>query len=85
MKIIVKVKTGAKKVGVERLEQPTLDFGGSKTEMVVYKVSVKERPIHGMANEAIVRALSDYFGVAKSQVRLVIGQTSKQKIFNIDS
>ena len=83
MKIIVKAKTRAKKESVERSGQPTLDLGDSKTEMVVYKVSVKEAPVAGRANEAIVCALAEYFEVGVGQVRLVTGQTSKQKIFEI--
>ncbi len=55
-----------------------------KKEMVVYKVSVKEAPVAGRANEAIVRALAEYFEVGRARVRLVSGQTSKQKIFEIE-
>ena len=79
-KIIVKVKTRAKKESVERVEQQS--FLG-EAGMVVYKVSVKEAPVDGKANQAIVRALATYFDVAPSVVRLVVGQTSKQKIFEI--
>ena len=86
MKIIVKAKTRARVEGVERVGQAGLDFGDhfeNVHEMVTYKVSVKEAPVNGRANEAIVRALAEYFETAKSNVRLVSGQTSKQKIFEI--
>ncbi len=85
MKIIVKAKTRAKENKVERVTQAGLGFDNIKEEMVVYKVSVKEAPVAGRANEAIVRILAEYFGVGRAQVRLVTGQTSKQKIFEIDS
>ena len=90
MKIIVKAKTRAKIEKVERVGQPTLglekmtDHFVHVDKMVVYKVWVKEMPVAGKANEAILRALAEYFGVARAQVRLVSGQTSKQKIFEID-
>lgn len=84
MKIIVKAKTRAKVVGVERVDQPALDFGvNNKSELVTYKVSVKEAPVNGQANEAIIAALAEYFNTAKSRVNLVSGQSSKQKIFEI--
>ncbi len=90
MKIIIKVKTRAKKEGVERVDQPMLDLDGEpysqlkrETDMVTYKVSVKEAPVAGKANDAIVRVLAEYFEVGVGRVRLVVGQTSKQKIFEI--
>ncbi|MEI6190894.1 MAG: DUF167 domain-containing protein [bacterium] len=84
MKIIVKAKTRAKVAKVERVDQPVLDLGEKKKgELVTYKVSVKEMPVNGQANEAIVEALAEYFDTAKSNINLVSGQSSKQKIFEI--
>lgn len=84
MKIVVKAKTRAKVEKVERLEQPTLGLDKDKNETVVYRVSVKEAPVDGKANEAIIRALAEYFDIPKSSVELVSGQTSKQKMFMIN-
>ncbi len=84
MKIIVKAKAGAKKESVERVTQATLGFEGGKKEMDIYKVSVKEPPVDGKANVAITKALAKYFDVAPSSVSLISGQTSKQKIFEIE-
>ena len=85
MKIIVKAKTRAKITKVERVDQPALDLGEKKKgEMVIYKVSVKEMPVNGQANEAIIEALAEYFDTAKSNINLVSGQSSKQKIFEIN-
>ncbi len=83
MKIIVKAKTRARENKVERVSQPTLLDDGKTNGLVTYKVSVKEAPVAGKANEAIVQVLADYFNVTKSQIRLISGQTSKQKIFEI--
>ena len=89
MKIIVKAKTRAKENKVERASQPVLDLGSKsidnkkREDLVIYKVSVKEEPVDGKANEAIIKALAEYFDVAKSNVTLVSGQSSKQKVFEI--
>ena len=82
MLIIVKAKPGAKVTSVERVGQDTLPFGG-KEKLVIYKVSVKEPPVHGEANDAIIRALAEYFKVSKFRVSLMSGPTSKQKLFEI--
>ncbi|OGN13385.1 MAG: hypothetical protein A3J47_01050 [Candidatus Yanofskybacteria bacterium RIFCSPHIGHO2_02_FULL_43_22] len=48
-----------------------------------YVVSVKEPPVHGLANKAIIKALSDYFGVSQVRIRIVSGYTSRQKVIEI--
>lgn len=83
MKIIVKAKPKAKVEKVERVGQPALNFANEKAELTVYKVSVKEAPVGGKANEAVIRALAKYFETSPSHIRLVSGQTSKQKIYEI--
>src|SRR3989344_1329327 len=52
----------------------------SGTEFIV---SVKEPPVHGLANKAIIKALADYFNVAQVRVRIVSGYTSRQKAVEI--
>ena len=84
MKIIVRAKAGAKKVGVERVSSPAISLFGPSTDLEVYKVSVKEPPVDGKANQAISRALAEHFDVAPSCVHLVSGQSAKRKIFEID-
>lgn len=71
MKIFVKAKPNAKEEKVKKI---------SETHFVV---SVKEPPVQGRANEAIVKALAGYFGVASSRVKLISGFSSGQKIFEI--
>lgn len=84
MKIIVKAKPLAKQQSVELLTQPTLGFGDAPSQVDVYKVCVKEPPVDGKSNQAISKALAEYFKISQSQVRLVSGRSSKQKIFEID-
>lgn len=68
----MRLKPGAK---VDRVE---------KTGDNEFLVWVKARPIEGEANYAAAGVLAGYFGVSRSRVVLVRGQTSKQKLFNIE-
>ena len=84
MKIIVKAKPNAKEGKIKKVSQPTLGLGDTKRNEDIYEVSVKEPPINGRANAVIARALAEHFGITPSRVRLISGQTSKRKIFEID-
>ena len=80
----MKAKTRAKETKVERAGQPAMDFGDKrKSDLVTYKVSVKEAPVNGQANEAIIKALAEYFDTAPSRINIISGQSSKQKVFEI--
>lgn len=48
------------------------------------KIRLTAPPVDGAANEALVRFLADTFGVARSQVEIVSGHTSKNKIVRIE-
>ena len=71
MKISVKVKPGAKKESLERVDD---------TNFIAH---VKAPPVEGKANEALVRLLSDYFGVPKSSVLIIKGAASKYKLVHL--
>lgn len=71
MKISVKVKPRAR---VEKVEKT------KNGDLVVW---VKAEAKEGKANEAVVKALAEHFGVAKSRVRLISGTRSKTKLFEI--
>ncbi|MBU0540632.1 DUF167 domain-containing protein [Patescibacteria group bacterium] len=71
MKIFVKAKPAAKETCVNKIDETH------------FSVSVKEPPRNGLANQAILRALSDHFNVPLSSVRMVSGFASKQKIFEV--
>ena len=56
----------------------------STSEIVVemdgaLKVKIAAPPVDGAANAELIRVLSRKFGVAKSAVEILSGQTSKQK------
>lgn len=71
MKINVKAKPGAREEKVEKIDD------------VNFTVSVKEPPVRGRANAAIVKVLAEYFKVSNSQIHLISGFSSRQKIFEI--
>ena len=62
----------------------------SKTELAGYlpdgtwKIKVAAVPEKGRANQALREFLADHFGVAKSKVRIVSGETSHIKRIHLD-
>ncbi|MEZ0339583.1 DUF167 domain-containing protein [Mycobacterium sp. pV006] len=46
-------------------------------------VYVRERAVDGKANEAVIRVLAAHFGVARRDVELIAGATSRLKRFRI--
>lgn len=83
MKIIVKVKTNAKRTTVERITQTTQSLLGEQPTFDTYKVSVSAPPVDGKANKAIIEALSGHFNVAPSCITITSGLTSKTKTITI--
>ena len=71
MKIFIKAKPNSKKEFVEKI---------SDTNFVV---AVKEPPIKGKANQAIIKALADFIGIAPSRLKIISGAVSRQKIIEI--
>jgi uncharacterized protein (TIGR00251 family) len=47
------------------------------------EVAVAAPPVDGAANLELVRTLAEHFGVAKSAVEIVSGQTGRHKIVRI--
>ena len=67
----VKVITRAKKNAV-------------KKEGEVLKVYLTAPPVQGKANKALIGLLSEYFGVKKSNVRILRGEKSSRKVLEVD-
>ena len=72
MKIFVKAKSRAKENKIEKIDESN------------FIVSVKEAPVEGRANRAVIRVLADYFNIAQSNIRIISGHNSKQKVIEID-
>jgi len=78
MKIFVRAKPGVKKAYVKE----TADLFEKNGERR-FVVAVAERAIEGKANRAIEKALAEHFSVAPSRVKIVAGQTAKEKVVEI--
>ena len=72
MRIFVKAKPGAKIEEVKKIDEEH------------FVVSVKEPPVQGRANAAIIKALAAYFHITPSRMRIILGHTSREKIIAID-
>lgn len=71
MKIIVKLKPNSK---IKKIE---------KTGDRAYSIRIKEPATENKANLGLIKALADYFDVSKSQIEIISGLTSRQKIVEI--
>jgi uncharacterized protein (TIGR00251 family) len=70
MKIQVKVKPSSK----------TDEIGQEGDSFIV---QVKESPREGKANQAVIRLLAEHFSVPKSQVRILSGFRSRNKVIEV--
>lgn len=70
MKISVKIKT--------RARQESVNENGK-----IFNVSVKELPIEGRANKKVIEILAKYFNKPKSNIKIISGHKSKNKIIEI--
>ncbi len=67
MRIKVKVKPGASKNEVKKIDE------------YLYEVRTTTIPEKGKANEKVIELLSDFFDVPKSKIKIIKGQASREK------
>ena len=77
MKISIKVIPNAKQ---NEIVQEGIDDAGAR----MFKVRVNQPPEGGKANEAAIELLAKYFKVKKSAVSIISGETSRNKIVEIN-
>lgn len=77
MKLAVKATPNAKKNGILGWEHDTL--AGR-----VLKVKIAAPPVEGKANKAIIAFLAEQFGLPKSKVILLKGETGRIKRFELE-
>ena len=70
MKIQVKVKPNSKTEELSR-------------EGDSFIAKVKEPPKEGKANQAVIKLLAEHFGVPQSQVRILSGFKSRNKVIEV--
>jgi uncharacterized protein (TIGR00251 family) len=68
MKLFLKVKPNAKQDAIEQISEN------------VYRVIVKAPPVNGQANRAVLHLLGKHYGIPKSQITILAGEKSHQKI-----
>lgn len=71
MKIFINAKPRAHDDLVERIDNNN------------FNVSVTAPPVKGLANQAIIKIVAEYFKIAPSRIRIVSGFTSRQKVLEI--
>ncbi len=66
-------------------------IAGAKKEKIIkkdnnsFEVWVKEKPIKGTANRAVLNCLTNYLKLDKEKIRLIKGFRERNKIFEIKS
>lgn len=62
---------------------------GSKRRLIEpgdpWKIHVCSRPVEGKANQEVIEALSDHFKVRRSAIHIMSGQSSHNKIIEIET
>jgi uncharacterized protein (TIGR00251 family) len=86
---VVKPKSPAKSLPRARLAVK-LQPGASRNAVIAktgdeWKLAVTAPPVDGRANEACILLLSEVWGVRRSAITIVRGQTSRKKIVEIQS
>ena len=71
MRIKVRVVPNSKKESIQELDNAT------------YRIKVREKAMEGRANEAVLKLIAKHIGVSITDVRIVHGFTSREKIIGI--
>ena len=71
MKIIVKTKPGSKDNKIEKVDEAN------------YIVYIKEPPIDGRANAALIKLLAEYFDISPSLIEIISGYMARVKVIEI--
>lgn len=72
MKIFVKAKPAAREDKIEKIGENC------------FRISIKEPPVKGKANFAILKLLSDYFKVPLERIKIISGFSSRDKVIEIN-
>lgn len=72
MKLFIKTKPKSREDRVEKVDD---------SHFIAHTKAIPEK---GKANEGVVRLLADYFSVSQSNVVIISGKTSRNKIISIN-
>jgi uncharacterized protein (TIGR00251 family) len=62
---------------------PNAERNGVVEEGDHLKVYVRAPPVKGKASEAVIEVLAEFFGVKKSDMRIMSGERSREKVVEI--
>ena len=69
---------------IEVVAKPNSKFENIKMlSPTKFQISVKEPPVKGMANNAIIKIVADYFKVSVDKVKIIRGATFHKKIIQV--
>ncbi|MEK7197892.1 MAG: DUF167 domain-containing protein [Patescibacteria group bacterium] len=72
MKIFVKAKPNSKIESIKKLSETN------------FEICVKEPPVKGQANTAIIMALAKHFQISSLRVKIISGYTSRLKTIEVE-
>ena len=72
MRILIKARPNSREEIVKKISENN------------FEVSVKEPPVKGLANKAIIRMLASYFHISPLSIKIISGYTSRQKIVELN-
>lgn len=72
MKIFVNARPSSREAKIEKIDT---------THFMVF---VKEPPVRGRANDAIIQALAAYFSLSSSRIHIIHGRFSREKVIEIN-
>lgn len=72
MKIFIKAKPNSKVESIKKLSETN------------FEICVKESPVKGQANAAIILALAKHFKISPSRVKIISGYASRLKTIEIE-
>jgi uncharacterized protein (TIGR00251 family) len=56
-----------------------------KNDGDIMRVYITTAPEDGKANQAVIKLLAEHFSVAKSQIKIIRGETSRDKVIQIQT
>ena len=79
MRLFITAKPRAKHFDKAQCKEGSVE----KIDDTHFVVAVKESPIQGRANKAIIEALADFLNIAPSRLKIISGHTTRQKVIEI--
>jgi uncharacterized protein (TIGR00251 family) len=81
--LVVQERSGSVRFSV-RVQPRTPRSAVSGVHAGVLKVKLSAAPVDGAANDELVELLAEWLGVARRDVRIVIGEKARSKVVEVD-